>query len=80
MKICKEKSGRIVRLEGKEERTLEAAVEICRELADENKDLDGNKTAAAIGQLIGKYGMPKRGAAGTATEANGEEPADEAAE
>lgn len=80
MKICKEKTGRIVRLEGKEVRSLEAAVAICRELADENKDLAGNTTAAAIGQLIEKYGVPKRGAAGASEPTTGEESADEAAE
>ena len=68
MKICKENGQRIVRLEGKEVAKLEAAVEICRELADENQDLAGNTTAAAIGVLIEKFG-PK-------TKAKADKPAD----
>lgn len=63
MKICKENGVRVVRLEGKEVRSLETAVEICRELGEENKHLPANAAAGSLGQLIEKFGPKKKPAA-----------------
>lgn len=74
VKISKENGNRIVRLEGKEVAKLEAAIEICRELGDENGHIPANTAAGALGQLIEKFGPKKKAAAAEAsTEADDKE-------
>lgn len=67
VKISKENGNRIVRLEGKEVSKLEAAIEICRELGDENEHIPANTAAGALGQLIEKFGPKKKAAAAEAS-------------
>lgn len=69
MKICKENGSRVVRMEAKHVRTLGAAIEICRELGEENKHLPANAAAGALGQLIEKFGPAKKAATAVATAA-----------
>lgn len=78
MRICKENGVRIVRMEAKQVRTLEAAVEICRELGEENKHLPANAAAGSLGQLIEKFGPAKKAAAnaGAAVAEQGDEGGD----
>lgn len=77
MKICKENGVRIVRMDAKQARTLEASVEICRELGEENKHVPANAAAGALGQLIEKFGPAKKaGAAGAPVAEQGEEGGD----
>lgn len=73
MKISKENGQRIVRMEGKEVRALETAIEICRELGEENKHVPAHAAAGGMGQLIEQFGPKKKPAAGAAETAEATE-------